>query len=691
VPCPTPPLLSELESIRVKILKTFEASYQPQLTSLRSELRKYRDLYLQQHRECEIAKANVERLTDDHSHVMDDLRTLHERELNSWREKNHALQQMLSEHGDEERMSSLDREIVDVRVRNKELIAEIETLRKQRDDAVLRQKMAKTSLDRDRAAMEHTVLETKHQQQGEEKKYHHAVAELERAHQVRSQLDAEILRLSNENALFESRVQRIQSELRIAQAQLQERSQIATEEFAKERASLEQTVSNALAESKEAIRTRDEAVKKLATRERELASKYDDARTQHTDRVMELSQSNSELKAQVHSLREESAKAETQHVFEQQQLRQQLETMRAALESMTRERDGLRDRMESKHNSWTELSQRYQFEVKRSESLQSDLKQARDSADKSNSQLIESRREQEKATTELHFLRSEVESRMSDLKRDNDEHMHALRTRDDAWRRERISLQGHIEQLQTDMRKANDNSSETVARVKSDKNRYKKMCVLLKARLADMQKRVSIQRDDYTLQLKSSDLEIRSLRNQVQELVRQRDVLKVHLMQSKSLPSHSDMPVHVGGSRNRKPLQQRRATDDVVRDEQDTVADVMQQLHAMAAVVSDPNSQSFPTDAMDLSRSAPTSTTAGSSRRTASANVSSSGPPPLFIGDEFDGLGGTDRFYLAAPDRPGASMSAQTTPASRYQNQSGSIRNASDEVVHTSRSESIPI
>ena len=128
----------ELDMLRIQIAEQMELPHRQQVTQLNQEIHKFRDLYLQTKRHLELLRTEHSHQQENHNAIVDELETSHTAKCNDMNARNLKLQELVEDNTLELKCHQAERETAEAVLRAKQRTDELNLIRTERDDAVVK-------------------------------------------------------------------------------------------------------------------------------------------------------------------------------------------------------------------------------------------------------------------------------------------------------------------------------------------------------------------------------------------------------------------------------------------------------------------------------------------------------------------------------------------------------------------------
>ncbi|KAJ3283887.1 Centrosomal protein of 83 kDa [Borealophlyctis nickersoniae] len=335
------PQQKEIELVRLKLTKEFEAVQEKKWRNLGQEITKYRDMYYKLRREHEIVRAEFERQAAEHQSVQTEVKQSHQEEMALLEARLSALRESIDSMTDSERVRTLQRENGELQLKIQHLLSEIDQLRAEKESLgvehdqqtrlLQRRLMEEITLSKAVAAEKDAVVA----------KVNSLETELKQSLKYQDQLSEENTRLSKEvdkaKARLEETVHKFNVEVSdMKLTVLKERGQ-AENEIGQSKAKL--------AEVKSSLKTASETIhdlrQKLCSADKTLLERVRAAQEEEWGKIARLEGEKTELEKQIGHLKERLREMEAAQDGYKKEANTDISRLKSQVSQLTTSNDAL--------------------------------------------------------------------------------------------------------------------------------------------------------------------------------------------------------------------------------------------------------------------------------------------------------------------------------------------------------------
>ncbi|XP_031563068.1 centrosomal protein of 83 kDa-like [Actinia tenebrosa] len=478
---------SKLEMMRIKLLEEIEEPYRERFQLMEAEINNYRSDFNKLRYDYSFLKSEYEHEQTQHKQIVEELQAQYEIDVTSLRKERDALLQKQQQEvpSDAQRARNLQRENTQLHMKLKNLLAELEEIRSQRENAGLQSDHVSRLQARQVSELTAKCKSLETERDSLQQQCKTLQTELEKKHQEQDQLTEEIHQLEKENMSIKSKLEEASHKHKVEISNLRMSLTKNKGDLERERDELQAQIDNCNHKIEVLKRTIDHLKNSLDEKEKEVSKRVQEVKEKEWEKIAQLEQSKLQLETSLAQMErakldldaacqdkmeamEEKARLATDNKI-------QMEKECSVLKSQIKENENLANELEREKASYQELKQKHQ-----------QLQNHYQSVTSSEQQLMSSN---DRLKNSVELLNNELGVARADLQRLHDDHINALEHARQQAEDEKTALEKHISEIENKHKEAEEKSRKGNKILDKKRKKYKQEIFQLQDKIQLLEKK----------------------------------------------------------------------------------------------------------------------------------------------------------------------------------------------------------
>lgn len=519
----------DMEMLRIQMLEELQAPHEQRVDELLHELDKYREIYNKEHRQIELLRNVFEQNEAHYKKLLHEMQEKHQADMEEFLGKNRKLQDLVEEMTNKDKTREQEKTIADLLIKERRLNEEVDTLRREKQDMELVKERDHLLTVETLKKQEGAYLLLQKEKESVLTRYVDLKEQYEEIKLTLAETRETVSVLEQQKVNLEDKLSSVSREFRYFKETASQRVDELKLTTGKRITELQTSNEQLTAETMRISAEKAGLAEKLAHYDKEAATQVRVVQEQEAKKQFELQKTVAELHTQVAELTaatlgQEDMQRKTSDAFKKdlQVLKEDMAAMEddkvKSLASLEKLQQTLSTALADKDvlsRELRELQEEYEDLQKQHRELR--LQQHRIVAEK------------DKAYGEKELDERELLSLTREMETERNEKMRLIADMQEAWTKERLAVQDHMKKIQADSMKQLATAWDKVKVIGKEKDRYKKMCRMLKKRSADAQfECVQIKRESHLL-VQSKEMEISSAKSAQSHAEREMDEMRIRM------------------------------------------------------------------------------------------------------------------------------------------------------------------
>ena len=525
----------ELDLVRINVSEELSHHHKEQLAEVAIEAERYRDLYLKQQHDFLVLQTEFSHVQQEHQHLLHEQKLLSDSQLHDLHTKNQKLQELIQGNDQIHTIRTLERTNNELIIRTKQLQDELQQQVQQQTQLQATHSSEVQGLQKLIDGLKQQVTESEVTAEQALKRVSTTTTDLDACRRLNTTLTDKALQLETQVSTLDNKLDTRHHDVQ----QLKEHHDRQLLDAQRSRDEVQRRLQSEIDEVqrkyKELSGKHSDAVKQLDHVQRETTLQLKQQQVDETEKRQRVEAERDSLLVQTASLQKQISEFEALKSSSDDTLRLTIEQLRTELKQIRHDNEQssnklAKDRVElqrqkdeftAKQQSYIEMQSQYEQLQKRHSTLTDGNNTHQHQLDRLRAATEDSAKEIATLTTELQEERQRCSRLIQQSTQQHKQEKHILLQRI-------AQLEATVESSNTATTdKADD--SESVATLKADKLKYKRMAATLKQQAQTLINEMTVLKRDNERLNNASRKEHDMLRQHLQDVERQRDELKLRL------------------------------------------------------------------------------------------------------------------------------------------------------------------